>query len=394
MPQLDGRRGREKPRESTGTEALSRTLGVIAALLMLGVAWMLSSILVPFVLALILAIVMSPVVSWLERKGWPTALGSLLCMLFVAFLLLGTLGLMVYQAGSILQNSDKYVNQVGNLLARVSDRAGGDRVMESLGFLGRESQASGGETPQKEGSESPTGYWTTFVRRNLQTVIGWVTSGLGGLAGFLAELVVFLAFLFYMLQARAEWVERLTLATSRLGLRPRLEQVRRSQHEIVVFVGFVSLVAFSYAVITSVAFWFIGLPQPILWGLLTGLLEFIPFFGPTIAGTLILLMALTLGSIWQPVAVVTLFLCLHLVEGYIITPMVYGHAVRIDPVTTLVGILLFGWIWGPLGSMLAMPSMILLRGLVVISPDTPALDAIANVDEEKQEAGNGAGVGA
>ncbi len=410
MPQPDGQKVGENAPGVMVTDAHSRTLGLIASLLLLGTAWMLSSILVPFVLALILAVAMSPVVSWMERRGWPTTVGSLLCMLFVASLIVGTLGLMVYQAGSILQDSDKYVDRVGSLLAQVSRKTGGDQVMESLGFISQKSrnaserengdrtQANSDKPDQKEESAeraseaartSPSGYWTSFVRRNLQTVLGWVTSGIGGLAGFAAELVVFLAFLFYMLQTRTEWVERLTLATSRLGMKPRLKQLHRSQHEIVIFVGFVTLVACCYAIVTSVAFWLIGLPQPLLWGLLTGLLEFIPFFGPTIAGTLISLVALALGSMWQPLAVIGLFLCLHLVEGYIITPMVYGQAVRIDPVTTLVGILLFGWIWGPLGSMLAMPSMILLRGIVVISPDTPALDAIANVDEDKKKAGNG-----
>lgn len=413
MPQSDGdQSGAPSNAQSVETESHSRILGLIAGLLLLGTAWMLSSILVPFVLAMILAIAMSPVVSWLENKGWPTTAGSLACMLFVAFLLLGTLGLMVYQAGSILQNSDKYVARVGNLLAKVSEKTGGEKVMKSLGFISKETRSQGPRT-QGQGDQSaskqdqeksaeqagqgaqsdPSQYWTNFVRRNLQTIFGWVTSGLGGLAGFLAELVVFLAFLFYMLQGRSEWLGRLTLATSRLGMRPRLEQLHHSQHQIVVFVGFVSLVAFCYAVLTSVAFWLIGLPQPMLWGLLTGLLEFIPFFGPTISGSLIALVALTLGTLWQPVAVVVLFLGLHLVEGYIITPIVYGQAVRIDPVTTLVGVLLFGWVWGPLGSMLAMPSMILLRGLVVISPDTPALDALANVEEEKKKAGNGVKAG-
>lgn len=413
MPQSDVREVGKTPASSAVGGDHSRLLWLIAALLLLGAAWMLSSILVPFVLALVLAVAMSPVVSWLESKGWPTTLGSLLCMLFVAFLLVGTLGLMAYQAGSILQDSGKYVDRVGKLLEKVSGQVGGDRVMESLGIIGQKGGGAGekassdgqkagrGKQKPDEGQEQAaqgekarrSGDWTEFVRRNLQTVVGWVTSGIGGLAGFLAELVVFLAFLFYMLQTRAEWVHRLTLALSRLGMRPRVEQLHRSQHEIVVFVGFVSLVASCYAVGTSVAYWLIGLPQPVLWGLLTGLLEFIPFFGPTIAGVLISLVALTLGTLWQPLAVVGLFLCLHLVEGYVITPMVYGQAVRIDPVTTLAGVLLFGWIWGPLGSMLAMPSMILLRGLVVISPDTPALDALADVDKQKQEAGNGVEAG-
>ncbi len=383
-------------------EPQTLALQFIAVVLLVGAASMLGSILVPFVLALILAIAMSPLVSKMEKHGVPTTVGSLACMLGLATVLALTLGLMVYQAGSVLQNSDKYIQQMAQVVSRVSGHTGGDQIMQSLGLLQAESPRQtaasreagatddGGEGPDRNPSASEssggssTNSWASFLRRNLQTVGQWVVTGLGGLLGFLAGLVVFLAFLFYMLQTRADWTERLTLAFARLGLRPRIEDMRHSQKEIEVFVGFVSLVAFCYMVVGSIAFWLIGLPQPLLWGILTGLLEFIPFFGPTIAGALITLVALTLGSLWQPLAVLGFFGGLHLIEGYIITPMVYGSAVKIDPVTVLLGILFFGWVWGPLGSMLAMPSMILIRGLIVMTPDTPALDVLADVEQRKE----------
>jgi predicted PurR-regulated permease PerM len=93
--------------------------------------------------------------------------------------------------------------------------------------------------------------------------------------------------------------------------------------------------------------------------------------------------ALSLGSWWQPAAVVALYVALHQLEGYVVTPLVYGRAAEFNPVTILFSALFFGWLWGPLGVALALPMMILLRGLLVITPDTPALDALADVEGEK-----------
>lgn len=370
----------------------TNALWLVVVVLLAGAAMMLGSILVPFFLALVLAVAMAPVVTWLEQKGWPTTLGSLACMLAVAAALGLTLGLMVYQAGSILQESDQYIGRVAELVSRISGRTGGDPIMRSLGLLQTPKAAAGRAGAMVDDSSQPRSpapnesmrSWEDLLRRNFQLVGRWVVTGLGGLLGILAGGVIFLAFLFYMLQTRADWIGRLTRAFARLGLRPKARDMRRTRREIEVFVGFVSLVATCYAIVGTLVFWGLGLPQPLLWGLLTGLLEFIPFFGPLIAGSLITLVALTLGTIWQPLAVVAFFIGLHLVEGYVITPMVYGKAVQIDPVTVLLGVLVFGWIWGPIGSMLAMPMMILIRGLIVMFPDTPALDALADVEDRKE----------
>ena len=117
--------------------------------------------------------------------------------------------------------------------------------------------------------------------------------------------------------------------------------------------------------------------------MLTGVLELIPYFGPVLAGALPTLMALGSGGAWwQPLAVVALFVALQTVEGYVVAPLLYGEAVTIDPVTVILGILFFGVLLGPMGLALAMPLMIFLRGLLAITPDTPALDALMDADGE------------
>ena len=153
-----------------------------------------------------------------------------------------------------------------------------------------------------------------------------------------------------------------------------------------MYFGCLSMIALGYAVVVSLLLWLLKVPQPILWGVLAGMMEVVPYFGPLIAGVLPTVVSLSLGSWWQPLAVVGMFLSLHLVEGYLIEPKLYGRVVRLDPVTILFGAIFFGALWGPGGLAIATPMMIVLRGLIMITPDTPALDALAGVRAEKAAA--------
>ena len=140
-----------------------------------------------------------------------------------------------------------------------------------------------------------------------------------------------------------------------LGMRPRRDSLERVQSTISVFGGFVVMVSICGSVVTGTAAWLIGVPQPYLWGAIFGLLEFVPYFGPMVGGTLLTLVALTDGG-RRLVATATMLgviLAWLTLEGYVIAPMVYGRAVRFDPVMVLVSILFFGWLWGPLGMVTA-----------------------------------------
>jgi predicted PurR-regulated permease PerM len=380
-------------------------LHLIAALLIVGAAFLLAGLIVPLVLAIVLAIALSPVADRLERWGLGRTLASLVCLGIVTTVLAIAAGLFVYQASRLVRDSDDYLKQLSGLLARVSEWTGGSPLIRSAegdktkdATSDRSTHDGQPPTPgdrdqtttdhDRDPAEGATGDWDAFVRQNAQAILRWLTAGLGGILGFLGGLVVFLAYLFYLLNTRSAWIERLRRTVGPLGLQPRRHYLERVRHEIVTFVGYLSLVSFCYAVVVSIVLSLIGVPEAILWGLLAGLLEVVPFFGPIISSILPTLVALSLGTWWQPLATAGFFLGLHTVEGYVVTPMVYGKAVKIDPVSVLFGVLFFGWIWGPLGLATAMPMLILLRGLVSITPGTPALDALADLKhKEPQEMG-------
>jgi predicted PurR-regulated permease PerM len=392
------------PADENGVEetldAHTTVLSWIAGLLTAGAAWMLAPILVPFVLALALAIALSPLVRRMERVGLGRTGSSLACLLLVAAALVLTTGLLAYQAGTILQQSDNYIQRLSRLLAATTKTVGGDRLLISLGSIRPSEEAprpqganpddepddpaaSGGGADQRGGmskpaSLDPVAFWEQFLRTNLRLLGGWLVSGIGGFVGLIGSAVICLSFLFYLLQTRSEWVDRLLRVLYFLGLRPRRDSLERVQSTISVFGGFVVMVSICGSVMIGTAAWLIGLPQPYLWGTIFGLLEFVPYFGPLVGGTLLTLVALTAGegSWWQPATMLGVILAWLTLEGYVIAPMVYGRAVRFDPVMVLVAILFFGWLWGPLGMVTALPVMVLLRELAGMSSATPALDAL------------------
>jgi predicted PurR-regulated permease PerM len=339
-------------------EAQTAALRLIAAVLACGSVYFLREILVPFLAALVLAVALTPLGERLERMGLKRGLAALACMLLVAAVIGAVAALVVWQVGEILGQLDQYLDRLGETLARAVRAIGGDPLMESA-----------------EAHD--------VVRRNARAAGGWLVSGLGGLLGFVVGVVLMLAFLFYMLALRTDWIARIGRAATRLGLRPRHEKVDRVQAEIVTYIKCLSFVSVSYTVVISLALWALGVPRPLLWGALTGVLELIPYFGPVLAGALPTLMALGSGGAWwQPLAIVALFVALQTVEGYVVAPLLYGEAVTIDPVTVILGILFFGVLLGPMGLALAMPLMIFLRGLLAITPETPALDALMDADGE------------
>lgn len=381
-------------------DAQSVALRVIAGLMVVGAAWLMAGLLVPFFLALVLAIALSPVATRMVRNGVPNVLASALCMLAVAAVLAVAAGLILFQAGTIIRDSDRYMERFSTLLAEAAQRTGGDRMAETFGLL--ETDGEEQAVPDSEGSPGDEGQsaaapasggngtsndaaatWGRFLRRQVRELGALLATGLGGLVGLLAGVVLFLAFLLYMLITRQGWIDRLTAASARLGLRPRRRELLKVQQEMVTYIGCLALVSLGYAVVVTLILWAVGVPQPLLWGVMAGLLEAVPYFGPLIAGVLPTIVSLSLGSWWQPAVVVAQYAGLHAFEGYVVTPLLYGRATEFNAVTILFGALFFGWIWGPLGIALAMPMMILLRGLLAITPDTPALDALADVEGEK-----------
>ena len=122
----------------------------IAGLLIAGAAWLLAPILVPFILGLVLSIALSPLADRLERLGLGRTGSSLSCLVLVAAVLAATLGLLAFQAGSIVQQSDRYLDRLGKMLSAASNSVGGEHLLTSLGGISSETEGAATESGRPE----------------------------------------------------------------------------------------------------------------------------------------------------------------------------------------------------------------------------------------------------
>jgi predicted PurR-regulated permease PerM len=107
----------------------------------------------------------------------------------------------------------------------------------------------------------------------------------------------------------------------------------------------------------------LGVPLALALGLIAGLLEFVPFFGPIASGTVAVLVAFAQGPT-QALYVALLFLVLQQVEGNVLVPLVQRWAVDLPPVLSLASVMVFGTLFGPLGVVLGTPLAVVMMVLV------------------------------
>ena len=128
----------------------------------------------------------------------------------------------------------------------------------------------------------------------------------------------------------------------------------------------------AYGTFIALGLWAIGVPSPIVWGILAMLMRFVPYVGPFIAAAPPVLLAAVVEPGWTMVLLTGgLFLVSELIMGQVIEPLVYGHGTGLSPIAVILSTVFWTWPWGPLGLLLAMPLTVCL---VVLGRHVEALN--------------------
>jgi len=111
-----------------------------------------------------------------------------------------------------------------------------------------------------------------------------------------------------------------------------------------------------FGLVIGVGLWLIGIPSAALWGVLAGLLRFVPYLGPLLAAVAPLTLAAAVDpGWWMTIYVALLFVIIEPLTGYVVEPLVYGHSTGLSPVSVIVAAVFWTWIWGPVGLILSTP---------------------------------------
>lgn len=308
-------------------------------------------LLAPVAIAVTLTFALAPAVRWLHRRGVPATFGALL---IVAALMLTTLSVATSLARPAASWWDTAPTTVTQLLAQL------EKLREAVPGLGRPAptprtgrllQAAPTPDPLKDKLASEGVALTGLV---LARSFAFVLSA--------AATVI----LTYFLLASEHWllsrtVEALPRRRTRALL---LGGVRAAQREISRYLAALGVINSVVGVVTAAALWALGLPNPALWGFLTAVLCFIPYVGPMAMMALLLLAGITSfepgPAVFGPMLA---FMAIHAVESNVVSPVIVGRRLSLSALSVFLSVLFWGWLWGIVGALIAVPLLIGLRSL-------------------------------
>jgi predicted PurR-regulated permease PerM len=156
-----------------------------------------------------------------------------------------------------------------------------------------------------------------------------------------------------------------------------LRMTHESQHQIAQYLGVLGLSNLFVGTTTGLISWAVGLPDPAVWGLVAGLARFIPYLGNILSISMLTVVSVvSLDELWMMAIAPLGFLGLTMLVGLFIEPWIHGFRMAINPVIIFVSIFFWGWLWGPVGVLLAVPLMTVIQ---VVLKQIPKLRPVYKV---------------
>ena len=182
---------------------------------------------------------------------------------------------------------------------------------------------------------------------------------LSGTQSFIAEVLVVCILLYFLLASGDLFLQKLVKVLPRLQDKKRaVEIIRETEEHVSTYLLTITLVNAGLGAATGLAMYFLGMPNPLLWGVMVGMLNFIPYLGATVNLIVLTLVAiLTFGELRRALLVPAVFFGLATLEGNFITPMILGHRLTLNPVVIFITLIFWGWMWGIPGALLAIPML-------------------------------------
>jgi predicted PurR-regulated permease PerM len=190
-----------------------------------------------------------------------------------------------------------------------------------------------------------------------------------------SQIIVFFGTLIFFLATNVEIRRRLVVSFVTRDGRLRMLRIWNDiEHNLVGYVGLVTVINIGLGVVTAAMLWLIGFPNPVTFGLLAAVLNYVPYIGPAIVALVLLCVGLVaMPSLLQAALAPALFVAVTTVEGHFITPSIVGRRLTLSPFIVFLALAFWTWLWGPIGAFLAVPLVIV--SFVVLGHVFPREDA-------------------
>ncbi|AWB08775.1 AI-2E family transporter (plasmid) [Azospirillum humicireducens] len=365
------------PPASTQTILLIITLIVVTL-------YLAADILIPIALAVLLGFVLTPIVSRLER--WHLGrVPSVLAVVVLLFMTIIGFGAVVgSQLGDLAENLPTYQRNIHTkiqTLRATTSSAGGRGALKQATDAFRDLQqelerATAGEPP----AAPPLGKAVSPSRREPVPVrldqsdtgiFDLVRRVLGPAMTPIVTAGMVLVFTIFMLLQREDLRDRLIRLVGSGDLSRTTEAMNDAGERVSRYLLMQVVVNVTYGIPIGIGLWLLGVPNPLLWGLMATVLRFIPFLGPVIASAFPILISFAVDTGWTlPLLCIALFVAVELLSNNVVEPWLYGTATGLSSLAIIVAAVAWTTLWGPVGLLLATPLTVCL---VVLGRHVPQL---------------------
>jgi predicted PurR-regulated permease PerM len=180
---------------------------------------------------------------------------------------------------------------------------------------------------------------------------------------FLISSVVMLALLYFLMASGDLFLRKLVNVLPRFEDKKRAVEISRQiEHDVSRYLLTATLINAGFGTVLGIALFFIGMPNPVLWGVMAAILNFIPYIGAIVGmGILTLVAFLTFDSLSGVMLAPGTYLALNLLEEYLVLPLIMSHRLTLNPVVIFVWLIFWGWLWGIPGALLAVPLLAIFK---------------------------------
>ncbi len=371
--------------------SIASLLSLAVAVVVIAGLYLAREVLVPIALALLLSFLLAPLVGLLRRFGLPKTLSVLAATLVALGVILLLGGIIGTQVADLAGDLPRYEGTIENKIDSVRSYATNHitHMLEGMrqGVLGPSApggSASPAAAPVDTSQHKPVQVeieQTPPSPFQLATLVLMPALSPLATAGIIVIVTIFMLLQQEDVRDRlirlfgSNDLHRTTLALDDAGY--RLSRYFLTQLGINA----------SFGIVIGIGLYVIGVPSPILWGILALLLRFVPYIGSLISAVLPVALAAAVEPGWSmAIWTAAMFLVAESVMGQIVEPLVYGHSTGLSPLSVVVAAIFWTWLWGPVGLVLSTPITLCLvvlgrhieplQFLDVLLGDRPALTPV------------------
>ena len=300
-------------------------------------------VLLPLVLAALLTLVLTPVMRVLDAVRIPKAIGAAI----VVGGLLATFGV---AASLLIEPATEWMAKAPQTLSRLEVKLWTlKRSVEEVSKAAEQVEkiAGGDEKPKVQATQRPP--LTSRIIAGAQKVL------------LVAAPTIVL--LYFLLATGDLFLRKLVKVLPTLADKRRAVTVARTvQDDLAIYLFTITCINAGLGVVTGIAMYLLGMPNPVLWGVMVAVLNYVPYLGPLVSNiVLTTVAALTFDSLAQTLAVPAVFFCITFIEGQVLMPFITGRRLTLNPVVIFLSMLLWGWLWGVVGMLIAVPIAMTFR---------------------------------